>query len=1186
DDDCNGVVDDGIAPRSCYSAGSGCTPSGGGFTCAGTCRPGTQTCVAGAFGACTGEVTPAAEVCNGLDDDCNGTADDAVPPPGGVAACYTGPADTRGVGVCRDGAWTCSSGTWGCAGERLPGFEICEPSGADDNCDGQVDENCACVPGTSQPCYSGPAGTAGIGACRAGEQSCSQVAGQPAGIGAWGACTGEVKPSAETCNGVDDDCNGTVDDGGACDQCAAGATRPCYTGAPATRGVGVCRDGVESCAAGQWSGSCSGQVIPAQELCNGLDDDCDGAPDAGAACNPGLACLNGVCTFPSCGTPESSCGPGYVCNATSCEPAPCPTGPCPTGQVCQGGACADPCAGKSCAPGSFCSGGTCTGGGCHASGCPAGELCRGGTCAADPCAGLSCPAGTFCRGGDCVQACAFVSCAVGERCDTDGFCIVEPCSGKTCGAGEICQGGTCVPDPCAGQGCGASQVCTGGLCVDDPCAGVTCPAGQCIRGQCFASNNLSGDGQPPRQTSGGKSGCGCGGGLGEAGPAALLLALLAPLRLRRRRPSFRALALPLAALAAAGLLSACGGSKKAPTNPDGTPCESCGTSACVDVKFDAAHCGTCAHACAGGEVCVDTVCGPGSPVAPFLRSAAPAPVASGTSPTFTLDGDRFQAGATLRLAGVLAPAEVATSGSGAQLSAQVSLAGAPTGKLTLRVVNPDRVVSNLYSVDVVTPTPAITSISPPSALAGTQLTVAVSGSGFTAFSVCILQVAGQPDAGLPTVAGAGSLSCDLDLRLVPVGTVQILVQNEGGVRSAALPFEVTASTPTLVSVSPSAGQPGDVPRLLLTGTGFTPGCAAQFGQGGTYRSLVTTYVAPTRLQADLALAGDLPGAYEVRVFADASHVSGTLPFTVNPTAPTATGLALTPATPRIGDTGVLLDFTGSGFDGACAVELQKPGGGGVWTAVSSTAVLSPSSVRGTADMTGSPGTWYGHVSCPLGDTAAFPFQVQDNVAVLVSVTPAGGRQGTTQSLAVTGSNFVAGISLELSGIGAPTVLTPGSVTSTSLSASVNLTGWEAGNYVLRAQNPGAGFSNGLAFAVTPGAPTLSSVAVAGGGNCAVQSATPTAVTLSGTNFAPGQSAVHASSPLVPDVDLSTLAGTTVTVQSASSILVSLDTSGVVPGDYCVSVWNPGSPSVQKSAKLPFEVAAVAGDCATPPAACP
>jgi hypothetical protein len=70
------------------------------------------------------------------------------------------------------------------------------------------------------------------------------------------------------------------------------------------------------------------------------------------------------------------------------------------------------------------------------------------------------------------------------------------------------------------------------------------------------------------------------------------------------------------------------------------------------------------------------------------------------------------------------------------------------------------------------------------------------------------------------------------------------------------------------------------------------------------------------------------------------------------------------------------------------------------------------------------------------------------------------------------------------------------------------------------------------------------------------------------------------------VDLSTLAGTTVTVQSASSILVSLDTSGVVPGDYCVSVWNPGSPSVQKSAKLPFEVAAVAGDCATPPAACP
>lgn len=65
-----------------------------------------------------------------------------------------------------------------------------------------------CAPGARRDCYTGPGDTAGVGACKRGEQTCSED-----GAG-WGACDGEVVPeAADLCaNGIDDDCNGAVDD--------------------------------------------------------------------------------------------------------------------------------------------------------------------------------------------------------------------------------------------------------------------------------------------------------------------------------------------------------------------------------------------------------------------------------------------------------------------------------------------------------------------------------------------------------------------------------------------------------------------------------------------------------------------------------------------------------------------------------------------------------------------------------------------------------------------------------------------------------------------------------------------------------------------------------------------------------------------------------------------------------------
>jgi len=68
-----------------------------------------------------------------------------------------------------------------------------------------------CTSGEVEACYSGPVGVVGIGICQSGVRSCSAN-------GTFGPCQGETLPQAESCgNGLDDDCNGVVDDPSSCE---------------------------------------------------------------------------------------------------------------------------------------------------------------------------------------------------------------------------------------------------------------------------------------------------------------------------------------------------------------------------------------------------------------------------------------------------------------------------------------------------------------------------------------------------------------------------------------------------------------------------------------------------------------------------------------------------------------------------------------------------------------------------------------------------------------------------------------------------------------------------------------------------------------------------------------------------------------------------------------------------------
>jgi len=209
---------------------------------------------------CKPNVMAIPEVCNNIDDDCDGTIDNGNPGSGNM--CPTGQ-----LGECANGTTTCLGGAVSCIAPMAM-EDICD--GLDNDCDGQVDNHGV---GVGLPCMTGIPGECATGftTCEMGMLRCAQ----------------SNLPVAEACDNKDNDCDGMVDDGNP----NGGAT------CTLVGQKGACAVGTVMCQAGILT--CTQTVFPALEMCDGVDNDCDGDVDEGPALNCGT-CQSAIIASGNC----------------------------------------------------------------------------------------------------------------------------------------------------------------------------------------------------------------------------------------------------------------------------------------------------------------------------------------------------------------------------------------------------------------------------------------------------------------------------------------------------------------------------------------------------------------------------------------------------------------------------------------------------------------------------------------------------------------------------------------------------------------------------------------------------------------------------------------------------------------------------------------------------------------------
>jgi|HubBroStandDraft_6_1064221.scaffolds.fasta_scaffold00458_1 hypothetical protein len=395
--------------------------------------------------------------------------------------------------------------------------------------------------------------------------------------------------------------------------------------------------------------------------------------------------------------------------------------------------------------------------------------------------------------------------------------------------------------------------------------------------------------------------------------------------------------------------------------------------------------------------------------APTITTISPT-VATAGGPAFTLtvNGGSFVASSVVNFNG---KAEATTFVSPTQLTAAITGADIATaGTVNVTVTNPapGGGTSTAATFSINNPVAAITTLSPASATAGgAAFALTVTGSSFVTNSVVNFNGA----AATTTFVSATQITAAIPAAdIVTSGVVNVTVVNPapGGGTSAPANFTINNPIPTIATLAPTSAIAGGAAfTLTVNGTGYAATSVVNFNGAAK----ATTFKSATQLTAAI-LATDIlnSGIVNVTVTNPAPGGGTSTPaaqFTIDNPQPTLTSLS--PANTLAGGTAFTLTINGNGFVNGATVTFNEANPaksfGPVATFVSSTRITAAITA---AEITAAD-TYNVTVTNPLstGPSQGLTFTVNNPVPTLTSLGQTHAAGGTSFTLTVNGTNFVA-----------------------------------------------------------------------------------------------------------------------------------------------------------------------------------